>query len=488
VRTKHFITAAITMILLLFPMGWLLAQSSRGQGVNLISNPGFEEVNSTGKMPQDWTTFSPRAEISPAFELDSAKARTGRYSARIKSQGSPGTIGYWVKTLQLGNTVGSDPGDFPASLTLRGEDFLGTKSFHIRCYFRTEQVEEPTKNVWIRVRWQNGRNEELLAEYLTAWKREGDWICAEQVMTAPQSARSLKLELALLWTATGSVWWDDVTVEESALPTPRRIKIATVCFEPPYPSTPDANRRFFAMKVAEAGKAGADIICLGEGITLVSTGKNHVDVAETIPGPTTQILGEIARQYHIYVVVGIYERTGPIVYNTAILLDREGNVSGKYRKTHLPETEVTDGLTPGDSYPVFQTDFGTIGIEICYDYCFPEVTRSLAVNGAEIIFLPIWGDLRNFGNTWDIVARSRAIDNSIYLVASIYSNTRSLIINPIGRILADTGGVPGLVMAEVDLNARTFDRWLSVPGYGDWKGLYPRERRPETYSPLTKAR
>jgi predicted amidohydrolase len=154
---------------------------------------------------------------------------------------------------------------------------------------------------------------------------------------------------------------------------------------------------------------------------------------------------------------------------------------GKYRKTHLPETEISGGLTPGNTYPVFKTDFGTIGLQICYDNFFPEVTRNLALQGAEIIFLPIWGDGRGDGYEWDIVARARAIDNAVYLVASIYGYKRSLIINPNGQILADTNGKSGMVTAEIDLDARTFERWLSVHGYGEWKNLYPKERRPATY-------
>ena len=192
----------------------------------------------------------------------------------------------------------------------------------------------------------------------------------------------------------------------------------------------------------------------------------------------------MARRYKLYVVAGIYERDGPAVYNTALLIDREGKVAGKYRKIHLPETEVSGGLTPGKTYPVFKTDFGTIGIQICYDYTFPEAARSLVLQGAEIILLPIWGDVRGDGYEWDIVARARAIDNAVYLVASNYSNKRSFIINPNGRILADTGGESGMVMAEIDLDARTFERWLSVGSYGEWKNLFPRERRNETYQLL----
>jgi predicted amidohydrolase len=285
----------------------------------------------------------------------------------------------------------------------------------------------------------------------------------------------------LQWTARGTVWWDDVSVEEALTPAPRRIKVAAVSFRPPQGSTPDENRRFYAGKAAEAGRLDVDLLCLGEGISLVSTGKSFADVAEPVPGPTSRALGEAARKSKMYIVAGIYEREGSLIYNTALLIDREGNVAGRYRKTHLPETEVDGGLTPGASYPVFKTDFGTVGIQICYDNFFPEVVRNLAMNGAEIILLPIWGDLRGQGYAWDIVARARAIDNAVFLVASIYSDRRSLIISPDGHVLADTGRADGLITADIDMNSRTFERWLSVGSYGEWKNLYPQERRPETY-------
>jgi predicted amidohydrolase len=180
-------------------------------------------------------------------------------------------------------------------------------------------------------------------------------------------------------------------------------------------------------------------------------------------------------------VAGIYEREGSLIYNTAILIDRQGNVAGKYRKVHLPQTEVEGGLTPGEEYPVFKTDFGTIGIEICYDNFFPEEAKSLMLNGAEIILLPIWGDIRGNDYEWDIVARARAIDNSAFLVASMYDGKGSLISDPNGRILQNSDKSEGLITAVIDLNNRTFERYLSVKAFGEWRNLMPQERRGDTY-------
>ena len=155
------------------------------------------------------------------------------------------------------------------------------------------------------------------------------------------------------------------------------------------------------------------MILLPEGITVVGTGKSFADVAETVPGPTTQRLGELARKHNSYIVAGLYEREGPAIYNTAVLIDREGNVAGKYRKVQLPYEEIEGGLTPGNDYPVFQTDFGTVGLMICYDSQFAEPAQALAGRGAEIIFMPIWGGI-------ETLARARAIENKVFLVSSGY--------------------------------------------------------------------
>ncbi|HYK91453.1 MAG TPA: carbon-nitrogen hydrolase family protein, partial [Acidobacteriota bacterium] len=396
----------------------------------------------------------------------------------------PGAFGYWTTTVK-GIQAGARTEPYGLSeITIRAADFLSKRGYRVACFFKTQGIESPARNILIRVNWLDKEGREVFTEFVSRVVKEGEWFHADQVLTAPQPARSLRLQLGLQWSSSGTVWWDDVSVEEVPPPASRRIKVATVSYQPPAHSTPEANRAFYAEKIAAAGRLGVDLLCLGEGITVVSTGKDFASVAEPIPGPTSQILGEAARKSRMYVVAGIYEREGTLIYNTALLIDREGRVAGKYRKTHLPETEVDAGLTPGYSYPVFKTDFGTIGIEICYDNFFPEVARSLALRGAEIILLPIWGDLRGEDYAWDIVARARAIDNAVYMVASIYSNRRSLIINPDGRILADTGRNDGLVTAEIDLNTRTFERWLSVASYGEWKSLYPKERRGETYNGL----
>ena len=397
------------------------------------------------------------------------------------SKGSKGTFGFWG-LLVKGIKTDPEKNDFTAGNTASDSAFLSKKSYQIDCYFKTSGMENPEKNIRIKINWLDNKGGNIFTEFVSRYRKEGEWYHAEQKLTAPRNTANLSLELILQWSDSGTVWWDDVSVREVQPDNRRKIKVAASNDKPLKPSTTEKNLKFYSYKITAAGKLGVDLLCLGEGITLVSTGRNFEQVAESIPGESTKILGEAARKSNMYVVAGIYEREGPLIYNTAILIDRQGNIAGKYRKTHLPQTEIEGGLTPGSEYPVFRTDFGIIGIEICYDNFFPEVSRSLALNGAEIIILPIWGDIRGDFYEWDIVARARAIDNAVYLVASMYDGPdKSLIIDPDGKILPDADGFKGLKTATIDPSKRTFERWLSVNGYGEWKNLFPQERRSETY-------
>jgi predicted amidohydrolase len=269
-------------------------------------------------------------------------------------------------------------------------------------------------------------------------------------------------------------------MRSTSAPVARKVKVGTVYLRPKN-SSPENNLKLFCEQIDGAGRLGLDIVCLGEVITLVGTGSSVNDCAEPVPGPATGKLGEAAKKNHIWVVAGLTERVGDTVYNTAVLLDRQGHLAGKYRKVHLPREEWKKGITPGDSYPVFQTDFGTIAIQICYDWFFPEPEAIFALKGAEIIFAPTWGntlpdeDGRVNGES---IFRVRARDNGVYMVPSTY-NGDSLIIDPMGRILASSRGKSGVFWAEIDLNTRETLRWV-----GYWRSIGPRHRMHHTYAPL----
>jgi predicted amidohydrolase len=192
-------------------------------------------------------------------------------------------------------------------------------------------------------------------------------------------------------------------------------------------------------------------------------------------------LGDAARRGRLWVVAGLMEAEGDTLYNTAVLLDREGRLAGKYRTVHLSREEWLKGVTPGGEYPVFKTDFGTVAIQICYDWFFPEAAAAFALRGAEVLFAPTWGTTfpdaegRVEGEN---VFRVRARDNGLYLVPSVYDGS-SLVIDPLGRILASNKGQSGVFWCEVDLAVREPLWWV-----GHWGSIGPRDRMPGTYGPL----
>jgi predicted amidohydrolase len=134
------------------------------------------------------------------------------------------------------------------------------------------------------------------------------------------------------------------------------------------------------------------------------------------------------------------------------LIDREGRLIGKYRKVYLPREEIEAGLTPGNDYPVFRTDFGKIGIMICWDVEYADPARALALQGAEMILLPIWdGDAT--------LTKARAIENHVFLVSSTYGDN-SLILDPNGETQAIAKEIGTVAIAKIDLNRRYDDAWL----------------------------
>jgi len=213
-------------------------------------------------------------------------------------------------------------------------------------------------------------------------------------------------------------------------------------------------------------------------------GRPLVETSQPVPGPATRMLSERARRYRAWAATSLHEIEGGLIYNTAVLIDREGRIAGKYRKVHLATAEGEAGITPGSEYPVFNTDFGRVGMTVCWDNWFGEAARALRLRGAEIILLPIAGD--GVPGHWDIVSRARAIDNGVYLVASSTSaGSPSRIVSPDGKVLAEASD--GIAVADIDLSTESRVQWLSVgPALGEGKSLYIKERRPDTYGPPAK--
>lgn len=453
-------------------------------------------------------TIAPRAsaaaESAEAVEL----IRAGRFAREAdQAAGAPGGSGAWavwtpeveanacaVRWTDEGLRVEA-PGR-PWAVGGVYQDVAGIapgKAYAVEVDGDCEGIESPMRSVLVRVLWTARGNplhpagvyarladDASLAGDASPRADGAPAVRFRDVLVAPEGADGARVSLEVKWPRGGAVVFRRASLTACDPPPPRKVKIGTVYLRPRN-STPERNMELFLAKIDEAGRLGLDIVCLPEAMLQVGTRATAAALAEPIPGPSTERLGRSARENRLWVVAGLSERDGETVYNTAVLIDRQGRLAGKYRKTHLPREEWQKGVAPGEDYPVFRTDFGTVAIQICYDWFFPEVHRLLALRGAEIIFAPTWGttfpdrDGRAEGET---VFRVRARDNGVYLVPSVYDGS-SMVIDPLGRILAKSDG-EGVFWAEVDLNRREPLWWV-----GQWGAIGPRDRMPETYGPLT---
>lgn len=217
-----------------------------------------------------------------------------------------------------------------------------------------------------------------------------------------------------------------------------------------------------------AGKRRSDIAVFGEMANLRNIPfekENLRKYADTVPGPLQERLCAAARKYSMNIIAPLIAFCDEVLRNTALIINREGKLIGQYFKVHLPVSETKAGIVAGDSFPVFDLDFGKIGVMICMDIEYPEQATILMLNGAEILFFPhvqsSWGEV-----DWEIRYRTRAIDTGLYLVSACYGIKdedpwkpgmmigRSGIIAPDGNILAEASRWVDVVTREIDLDRK----------------------------------
>jgi predicted amidohydrolase len=385
----------------------------------------------------DWTPFAQRPALMPRLE----KSPSEPLVLRIFATGHERTNGGWRRS-------------FPVE---------GGRHYRFHARFEVSAVEAVRRCVLAQIDWRNAAGERVgYPDYPEIHREMPGETVLGGVYAAPEGAVAAVVDLILRWTANGSAAWSEVGFEPAAPPSSRPVTLAAVHHRPRQSAGPGQNRQEFGRFLDQAAAAGADLVLLPEGMTLVGTSSVYLDVAEPVPGPTTEFLGQYARRHRMYIVAGIVEQAGETAFNSAVLIGRDGNVLGTYRKVSLPREEIEGGLTPGDDYPVFDLDFGKVGILICWDIQFPEGARRLAARGAEVILLPIWGGI-------DELYPARAIENQIFLVSSSY-DSRTAIWDRRGRRLAEAPAEGGLAVAQVDLAERVVWDWL-----GDLRARIPRE-------------
>lgn len=250
----------------------------------------------------------------------------------------------------------------------------------------------------------------------------------------------------------------------------------------------EANLQKAIEYIKEAKKHGADIVVLPEmymALIIPGSGVLPVDVAEPLEGLFVQGLRDAASKHQIYVICGVFEAKENAelrAYNTTVFIDRTGKIIQVYRKTHLYDAFnylESDTIVAGENdYQVVETEFGKIGLMVCYELRFPEIARQLALQGADMIIVPagwVKGPMKE--EHWQVLVKARAIENTVFIIAAnqvgnIYTG-RSMVVDPMGVVLAN-GGEEETIF-QTDINCDRIERVRAkLPSVKD--------RRPKFYS------
>ena len=276
---------------------------------------------------------------------------------------------------------------------------------------------------------------------------------------------------------------------------------------------PDENLRRAGERVREAARTGAQVVCLPELFRTQYFCQREdaalFELAEPVPGPSTELMSRIAREQNIVIITSVFERRARGLYhNTAVVLDSDGSMKGIYRKMHIPDDPLYYEkfyFTPGDlGFKAFDTHYGRVGALVCWDQWYPEGARLTALQGANILFYPTaigWhpdekaesGKAQH--DAWRTIQRGHAIANGVFVavvnrVGHEFGDIRgqraegkglefwggSFVCDPFGRIIAEgTSNKEEILIAECDLRQIEETR-------RNWPFL--RDRRIDSYSAI----
>jgi beta-ureidopropionase len=242
-----------------------------------------------------------------------------------------------------------------------------------------------------------------------------------------------------------------------------RARIATICQSGNFHPTVVENNAEILNRLNLALKQNPDLVCLPESFSAASVSKETVaDLAETIPGPTIDAFAKRAREHHCYILCPVFTYREDRFWNSVVVIDRSGSILGIYDKLH-PVTSTSDytqfehGITPGSQVPVFDLDFGRIGIQICFDILFPDSWAELARKGASMV---VWSSAYNGGYPLQVYAGL----HHYYIVSSVCTE-KSRIIDPCGTILAETDYQSNIIVRDINLDYAVchYDFNYSIP-------------------------
>ena len=326
----------------------------------LVSLLGCTSLLNAQDEVEPWNPVSPRAEIRPEFSRLEEGGRSGSGSLVIETDARQGLHGHWTRTFAV----------------------EGGKHYRFDAWRKQTGVTTQRRSIVVRVIWQsddghlvpnentmsthNPRSIDSVSRPEHPLDREVDakgWTHVSDVYRVPSEATRAVVELHLMWAANSRVEWSDVALTQVPPPTGRKVRLATVHYQPKSGSTNAEKCQQFAPLIRKAAEQNADMVVLPETLTYYDSGRDVGDVAEPIPGESTEYFGKLAKEHNLYIVAGLHERDEHLVYNTAVLVGPDGTLVGKYRKVCLPREEIELGICAGKDYPVFDTRFGESGID-----------------------------------------------------------------------------------------------------------------------------
>jgi len=368
-KTTWSTIALLLVIFMAFIIGPMSASATSG---NLIPNGDFQNGRE-GELPDGWSLRAARPELAPVFKLATEGVRQ-----------------------MLLATGGGNP-DCVGLLTTKAPVTLG-KTYLFQVTFRISDDLNPQEHLLFQCFGNNAANG------IFEFKRlKNRWVKGSvKIKYFGEGDSKADVRIVFRLSANGKAWIKNISLTETDPVEPRWVKVAC--------TKGGMNAHTMPVVLDAVGKAKVDLVLLPE----YCRGGRH---PETVPGPSSRLLSEKAKQHRMYVAAGIVrkdEKAGRI-YNTLLLYDRQGKLVGMYDKLHPYSPEINDqGITPGSAVPVFQTDFGKVGAIICYDSWFNDVIQLQALKGAEMILFPAAGFYRS-------IMPARAADNGVRIVASAWN-------------------------------------------------------------------
>jgi predicted amidohydrolase len=399
-----------------------------------------------------------------------------------------------------------------------GDEFVVTSNGSAGCYGGWELVyPAPRAGTWVRFRvrarwhglersydsvnvalvWLNSRRQMVGWEPVLPTEVGKQHVVYEGSAPAAEGAKWLAARLLMAVSSRGAIYFSAPELGRAAAPRPRRMRLgAGGGLLPPGKRTVRKNTEVYLGMCREAAQQSIDLLCLPEimlswGIQIAPADLPRA--AMRVPGNETAPFQEFAREHRMALCFSVLEKNAELVHNTAILIDKQGEIIGTYRKVHLAQpNEIWQGVTPGHEFPVFSLGNAKVAMNICMDSSALESVRVPARKGAEIVCLPIMGDHRastcwyerrhDFDvERWRMIQCVRAMDNHVYMVVSRNSGYGTGIFSPRGEVLAMSGG-RRVVWADVDL-----EDLPRTGGGATFKGVCWYERREPAYRDMAGA-